>query len=108
MQINNKKNKNQSAEDAIRNNFWIDNTELYDDAMTQEEQTWKSITSLFCTKEKQAETEIWRIIISINSDIKLTKDFVSIYEWIDKYWCKKEFIFYDDVKRIYGDFWGFT
>ena len=39
MQINNKKNKNQSAEDAIRNDFWIDNIELYDDAMTQEEQT---------------------------------------------------------------------
>ena len=35
------------------------------------------------------------IIILIDSDTKLTKDFVSIYEWIDKYWCKKEFIFYE-------------
>ena len=58
MQINNKKNKNQSSEDAIRKDFWIDDTKLYDDAMTQEEQMWMSITSCFCTKEKQAETEI--------------------------------------------------
>ena len=59
MQIDNKKNKNQSSEDTIRNDFWIDNTELYDDAMSQEEQMWMNITSFFCTKEKQAETEIW-------------------------------------------------
>ena len=61
MQIDNNKNKNQSSEDTIRNDFWIDNTELYDDAMTQEEQTWMSSTSFFCTNEKQVETEIWSL-----------------------------------------------
>ena len=42
------------------------------------------------------------IAVLIDSDIKLAKDFVSIYEWIDKHWCKKEFIFYETCDGTHG------
>ena len=96
MQINNK-NKNQSSEDAIRNDFWIDDTKLYDDARRANVNEHHFIflhkgkaSRNWNMKYEEMQEEMQIIIILIDSDTKLTKDFVSIYEWIDKYWCKKE------------------